>query len=121
MGRENAMSRPTRQIMFLLGLFIAGPVLAQDQWDDANTKEVVNHFLKSLSAKEVNMLMKLVDLPWLGEGQEVIKDPKKLKDLLRRKANEAADPKVMAWKITVVPYSRYKAFVSDDGVRKVFT
>lgn len=64
-------------VLVLSGLF-GQPIVAADKADD-QAKEAVEQFAKALVGKDVDGLMKVVDVPWCMEGKRLIKDRDELK------------------------------------------
>jgi hypothetical protein len=61
----------------------ASSVAAQDNKADDKAKEIHGQFVKAIKAKDLDGMMKLVDVPWIGFSKEVIRDEKVLKKALK--------------------------------------
>jgi len=47
-------------------------------------QDTVQQFLKAAKAKDLDSLVKLNDVPWYSDGEEILKDRQKLNDFLKR-------------------------------------
>jgi hypothetical protein len=59
------------------------PCPADGKKDDAVAREVVARLMKAALARDVEAVMKVVDVPWCHDGREIIKDRDRLRDTFR--------------------------------------
>jgi DNA polymerase III delta prime subunit len=57
----------------------AGPAVAADADTDKQAKEIYGQLFKAIKAKDLDGVMKLVDVPWFGLGKDVVKDEEEVK------------------------------------------
>jgi hypothetical protein len=72
----------------LLAMAAAPP--AQEEKEDEQTTAAVRRFLAALKARDVAKMLAVCDVPWLDEGERVIKDRKELEKALKRLADRGA-------------------------------
>src|SRR5471030_1965343 len=101
----------------VLGLVLSlsgSAVAAQDKKTDDKAKEIHGQFVKAIKAKDLDGMMKLVDVPWIGFSKEVIRDEKDLKKALKGFLDSIEDPaKVKADIKEVLSYPKFREKFKD--------
>ena len=86
---------------------MAGAASADDASDDKLAKEIHGQLYKAIKAKELDGVMKLVDVPWFGLGKEIVKDEKELKKRFKELLDSIKDTSELKSEVKeVLSYSK---------------
>jgi hypothetical protein len=111
-----SMSKFVCSFGLVLGVFLslsASSVAVQDQKAE-KAKEIHGQFVKAIKAKDLDGMMKLVDVPRIGFSKEVIRDEKDLKKALKSFLDSIEDPaKVKADIKEVLSYATFREKFKD--------
>jgi hypothetical protein len=112
-----SMSRFVFCFGLVLGVVLslsASSVAAQDKKADDKAKEIHGQFVKAIKAKDLDGMMKLVDVPWIGFSKEVIKDEKDLKKALKGFLDSIEDPAMVKADIKeILSYAKFREKFKD--------
>lgn len=114
---------PSRRSVSFLSVLIVllsvAPTRADDK-KDAKVKEVVSQFLKGIKDNDVDQLMKVSDVPWLGAEENVVKDRKELRNILQQKLDRKDRSDLEFEYRQALTYSEYKGAITEKSSRQLF-
>jgi hypothetical protein len=92
----------------------AGPAVAADADADKQAKEIYGQLFKAIKAKDLDGVMKLVDVPWFGLGKGVVKDEKEVKKRFKEFLDNLKDTSELKVDIKeVMSYAQFREKYKD--------
>jgi hypothetical protein len=104
----------TGLVLFLFATRAIGDESAKEKADET-ARTLVRAFLKELEAKNVKELMKIVDVPWLGEKKGIIKQTKEIEKDLLRQADQLTKAKLKLDVGNPIEYSDYGKEMEEES------
>jgi hypothetical protein len=69
----------TTGLLLVLPAFVIAATVAQADKDDARAREAVEQFIKAALARDLDGVMKHVDVPWCQDARRIVKDKEELR------------------------------------------
>jgi hypothetical protein len=91
-----------------LVLLLLATLLNADERDDQARKAVAD-FLRALKAKDLEGILKLVDVPWFHDGQRVVRSRDELKTIFQKLLDKQSFADVVQTIKRIQPYANVSA------------
>src|SRR5262245_63516376 len=86
---------------------------------DESAKELTGRFLKAINAKDVDALMKVIDVPWYDDNeQKLIRTRDELKKALKKVLDETDSPVEGETIKTIMTYEKARVMIEDEKMRQ---